>query len=78
MPNRTLIESTDLFNAGAINKLNFVIKSNLISFVKRFERENTDVVNFGSLVNYNRKIEQINAELMKYAEEMNEVKLKIE
>jgi len=71
LPNRTLKEAMELFKAGAINKINFIIKSNLINFVRRFERENTDVVNFGSLVNYNRKIEQVRTELVKYAEEMN-------
>ncbi len=73
MPNRTQVEARDLFKDGGIDKINFIIKSNLISFVRRFERENTDLVNFGSLTNYNRKIEQINAELVKFAEEMNNV-----
>jgi len=70
LPNRTLKEATELSEAGGIDKINFKIKSNLLSFVKRFERENTDVVNFGSLTNYNRKIEQILEALKIYADEM--------
>ena len=70
LPNRTMQEAGELFKLGGIDKINFIIKSNLISFVKRFERENTNVVNFGSLVNYNRKIEQIQEALKMYAGEM--------
>ena len=80
MPNRTLKEAMELFKEGGIDKINFIIKSNLISFVKRFERENTSVVNFGSLVNYNSKIEQILGAFKVYAEGMVEkeiVKLNI-
>jgi len=49
----------------------------LLSFVRRFERENTDVVNFGSLTNYNRKIEQILEAFKMYADEMIIVEPKI-
>jgi len=72
MPGRTLKEAIELFKEGGIDKINFIIKSNLISFVKRFERENTSVVNFGSLVNYNSKIEQILEAFKMYAGEMVE------
>ena len=70
LPNRTLKEAIELFKEGGIDKINFIIKSNLLSFVRRFERENTGVVNFGSLTNYNRKIEQILESFKMYAEEM--------
>ena len=72
MPNRTLKEAMELFREGGIDKINFIIKSNLISFVKRFERENTSIVNFGSLVNYNSKIEQILGAFKEYAGDMVE------
>ena len=68
-------EAAELFKVGGIDKINFIIKSNLISFVRRFERENTNVVNFGSLVNYNRKIEQVQEALKMYASEMIEPKI---
>jgi len=69
LPNRTLVEATDLFKNGAINKINFIIKSNLISFVRRFERENINIVDFGSKIDYAKKIEQINESLKLYADE---------
>ena len=74
LPGKTITEAIEILKNGGIDKINFIIKSNLINFVKRFERENTDIVNFGSLTNYNRKIEQIIAEFIKYAQEMNDVK----
>jgi hypothetical protein len=70
LPNRSLKEATELFKAGGIDKINFIIKSNLISFVRRFERENVDIVKFGSLTNYNRKVQQIFEALKSYANEM--------
>jgi len=70
MPNKTMAEAIEIFDKGGIDKLNFIIKSNLLSFVRRFERENTDVVNFGSLTNYNRKIEGILEAFKMYADEM--------
>ena len=71
LPNRTLKETIELYKEGGIDKINFIIKCNLINFVKRFERENTNVVNFGSLTSYDRKITQIYEELRMYAEGMN-------
>lgn len=77
LPNKTLEDSVMILENGGVSKINFIIKSRLINFVNRFERENTDVVKFGSLTNFNRKIEQINDQLVKYAEEEN-VEPKIE
>ena len=71
LPNRTLKEAIELYKEGGIDKINFIIKSNLINFVKRFERENTSVVNFGSLTSYNRKIDQLLKEFRIYAQEMS-------
>ncbi|MCK5603076.1 hypothetical protein KAR91_14425 [Candidatus Pacearchaeota archaeon] len=76
LPGKTLKEVIDIFKNGGIDKTNFVIKSNLINFVRRFERENIDIVKFGSLINYQRKIEQINDSFLEYAQEMSEPKIK--
>ena len=76
MPNKTMDEVINILEAGGIDKINFIIKSNLLSFVKRFERENTDVVNFGSLTNYNRKIEQILEAFKMYVDEIVEPNIK--
>jgi len=69
LPNRTLNEATNLFKNGAINKINFIIKTNLINFVRRFERENINIVDFGSKIDYAKKIQQINESLKLYANE---------
>lgn len=69
LPNRTLVEATNLFKNGGIDKKNFIVKSNLINFVRRFERENTNIVDFGSKIDYAKKIEQINESLKLYANE---------
>ena len=67
LPGKTVQEAIDIYKAGGIDKINFIIKSNLINFVKRFERENTNVVIFGSLGNYAKKIEQILDAFREYA-----------
>lgn len=70
LPNVTQPEANEILKNGGIDKINFIIKSNLISFVRRFERENTNIVQFGSLTNYNKKIEQIIDSFKEYAGEM--------
>jgi len=69
LPNRTLEEATELFKSGGIDKRNFIIKSNLINFVRRFERENINIIDFGSNINYAKKIDNINESLKQYADE---------
>jgi len=70
LPGKTLGEAIQILKNGGIDKINFIIKSNLTNFVKRFERENIDVVRFGSSTNYNRKISQIIEAFKTYANEM--------
>lgn len=56
-----------------INKtdvINFIIKANFISFVNRFELENTNIVEFGSAISYTKKIEAIKNQLKEYANEL--------
>lgn len=67
LPGKTVQEAINIYRAGGIDKINFIIKSNLTSFVKRFERENTNVVAFGSLSNYAKKIQQILDAFREYA-----------
>jgi hypothetical protein len=69
LPTNTVQEAMEIFKNGGIDKINFIIKSNLINFVRRFERENTDIVRFGSLGTFGRKVDQINEEFKKYANE---------
>jgi len=67
LPGKSISEAIEIFKAGGIGKINFIIKSNLSNFIRRFERENIDIVRFGSLGNYQRKIDQINESLVEYA-----------
>jgi len=69
LPYYTIKEAIEIFKNGGISKINFIIKSNLFSFVKRFERENIDIVRFGSLGTYSNKIEQIRNKFIEYAKE---------
>ena len=52
-----------------ISETDLRIKLNFPNFVRRFERENTNILDFGTAIPYKRKIEIITAELRKYAEE---------
>lgn len=72
MPGKSMKEVLEILKSGGMDKTNFIIKSNLLNFVMRFERENTDVVNFGSLINYDKKINQILETFKLYANEFVE------
>lgn len=74
LPNHSLKDAVEILKNGGIDKINFIIKSNLSTFVKRFERENVDIVKFGSLGTFSRKIEQIRQKFIEYANEMTKIK----
>lgn len=42
------------------------LKLNFSNFIERFERENTDIVNFGKLLDYDKKIQNLKKELKSY------------
>lgn len=62
-------EVTDLFSKNLISEQELRIKLNFPNFVRRFERENMNILDFGSNIPYKRKIEIITAEFRKYADE---------
>lgn len=62
-------EVTDLYSRGLVPESDLRIKLNFPSFVRRFERENMNILDFGSETSYERKIEAITAELRRYAAE---------
>ena len=47
-----------------------MVKLNFADFVKRFERENMNIVEFGENVAYDTKIDTIRGRLMEYAREV--------
>lgn len=65
----TLGEMQGLANKQLIDPLLMLIKINFATFVERFERENINIIEFGSALPLNRKIDIINDKLKEYAKE---------
>ena len=60
----------EIINRGIIrNEEDFRIKLNFSNFVRRFERENTSIVYFGTEIPYDKKIKAIYDEFRRYANE---------
>ena len=62
-------EVVELHEKGLISDEDFRIKINFPNFVRRFERENLAVTEFGDAIPYRRRIETIMAEFRRYAGE---------
>lgn len=62
-------EVAELHEKNLVSDTDLRIKLNFPNFVRRFERENTNVLDFGTEIPYQRKIETILAEFRKYADE---------
>lgn len=65
----TRAEVTDMYERGLIAEEDLRVKLNFPAYIRRFERENTNILEFGSAIPYNKKIEIISAELARYAGE---------
>ena len=63
------VDVSELFDKRLVSETDLRIKLNFPNFVRRFERENTNILDFGSEIPYQRKIEKITAELRRYADE---------
>lgn len=62
-------EVSDLFGKGLVSETDLRVKLNFPTFVRRFERENLNILDFGSEIPYTKKIDTIMAELRRYADE---------
>lgn len=62
-------EVTNLFSNSQINYQDFMLKVNFSTLLARFERENTNIIEFGSLVSFDKKVEAIKQILLNYANE---------
>lgn len=62
-------EVSELFSKNLVSEEDLRIKLNFPTFVRRFERENTNILDFGAAIPYKRKIEIITAEFRRYADE---------
>ena len=62
-------EVLDLKAKNLINEDDLFVKLNFSNFVRRFERENTNILEFGVNIPYAKKIEIINQKFKEYANE---------
>lgn len=58
-PHKTVEQSRKLVDFGAMNQIDFVIKSRFNNFIARFEREQTNVLDFGRELDFDVKIATI-------------------
>ena len=70
LPDKTQEEAEKILDKKGITLEQYIIKSQLMNFVKRFEREQAPLVEYGSAIDYSKKIEGIYEEFEKYAEEI--------
>jgi len=73
MPEKSMDEVIKVFDKGGIDKTAFIIKSNLLNFVRRFEREEGNLIQFGQNITYRAKLESINKAFKIYANENSEL-----
>lgn len=59
-------KTLQLLQINLTDKINFIIKANFITFIKRFELESGSIVKFGSLIPYSEKINIIKLKLIEY------------
>lgn len=60
----------ELFELGLIEHKDFLVKFNLSTYIKRFERENISLLRFGELIDFKTKIERIKDALYSYVPEV--------
>ena len=65
-PHKTVAECSTLVGLGAMDQTDFVIKSRFNNFIARFEREQTNVLDFGRDLDFDVKIERIREILESY------------
>ena len=63
-------EVKEKFSSGMISREDYFIKLNFIDLLAKFERENGDIVQFGSEIAYSKKIEKIKNTLLFYTNQM--------
>ena len=58
-----------MYDKGLITREELLLKMNFADYVRRFERENLNVLEFGADTDFERKIETIREQLLAYAGE---------
>lgn len=64
-------EVAGLYDKGIVSIEEYLIKLNFADFIRRFERENMNIIEFGDTLDYNKKIGIIKEQLLQYAAEMS-------
>ena len=59
-----------LYDKGLVSIEEYLVKLNFADFIRRFERENMNIIEFGSAGSYDTKINTIRERLMAYASEV--------
>ena len=62
-------EVATLYEKGIVSMEDYLVKLNFSDFIRRFERENMNIIEFGSEALYERKIDTIKEKLKDYARE---------
>jgi hypothetical protein len=62
-------EVQGLFDKGLVTREELLIKLNFADFIRRFERENMNIITFGETIDYQNKIDTIKERLTEYARE---------
>lgn len=70
----TRTEVVNLYEKQIIPVEAMQVKLNFANFVRRFERENTNILEFGTLIPYDKKISIIADKLREYAKEVTPIK----
>ena len=68
-PHKTLDEVINLFKSGLLDKSKVLLKLNFSSYIDRFERENINIIAFGTNVSLKDKVNTIYNKLLDYVTE---------
>ena len=71
-------EVQGLYEKSLIPVEDLLIKFNFADFIKRFERENMNIIEFGAETDYDKKISTIKEQLRAYASEIKQPEVKVE
>jgi hypothetical protein len=74
----TRAEMQTLYDKGLVTIEELLIKLNFADFVRRFERENMNIITFGENIDYDTKIDTIKERLTEYAREIIPQQKKVE
>ncbi|MDB0602159.1 hypothetical protein PL373_13575 [Tenacibaculum maritimum] len=69
LPHESVPEALEKMNLGLITEQEFFLKGRLISFLNRFEIENTPLVEFGKDLELHKRLQKIKEILNKYSDE---------